>query len=78
MLLEEKRCRVERLYAPGTLARFTDPELLKKLFENREAYINFLDFEESFDSEPDLLGVGAVGAGGLLVTATKRSAAQAR
>jgi SAM-dependent methyltransferase len=73
MLLEKNHCRVERLYAPGTLARFTDPELLCKLFENQEAYLNFLNFEESFDSEPDLLGVGAIGAGGLLVTATKCS-----
>jgi ubiquinone/menaquinone biosynthesis C-methylase UbiE len=70
-LLERKGCRVERISAPGTLARFVDPELLKQLINDKEAYESYLGFEEQYDSDVYVLGIGAVGAGGLLITAAK-------
>ncbi|MCL0070155.1 class I SAM-dependent methyltransferase [Dehalococcoidia bacterium] len=70
-LLERKGCRVEKISAPGTLTRFVDPELLKRLINDKEAYESYLDFEERYDSDMNVLGIGAIGAGGLLVTAQK-------
>ncbi len=71
-LLEQQGSAVERVSAPGTLARFVKPELLTKLFEDIEAYQQYLDFEERFDADETVLGIGATRAGGLLVTAQKR------
>lgn len=70
-LLERKGCRVEKISAPGTLSRFVDTGLLKWLINNREAYESYLDFEEKYDSDINVLGIGTVGAGGLFVTAQK-------
>jgi SAM-dependent methyltransferase len=75
-LLEAHGCVVTRVSAPGTLARFIKPELLTQLFANVPAYRNFLDFEEQFDAEESVLGLGAVRAGGLMVTACKTDQAQ--
>lgn len=72
ILLEKNSCIIEKISAPGTLARFIKTELLTKLFKDRANYKDFLDFEEKFDSVNSILGVGAIGAGGLLVTAEKR------
>jgi ubiquinone/menaquinone biosynthesis C-methylase UbiE len=72
MLLEKNGCHIERLSAPGTLARFISTERLKELFKDQVAYNDFLDFEEIFDSIDSILGVGAIKAGGLLVTAEKK------
>jgi len=72
ILIEKNGCSIERLFAPGTLARFINADLLKKLFKDRVAYMEFLDFEEKFDSINSILGVGAIGAGGILVTAVKQ------
>ena len=70
-LLERKGCRVEKISAPGTLSCFVDPELLKRLINDKKAYESYLDFEERYDSDINVMGIGAVGAGGLLVTAQK-------
>ena len=72
-LLKRKGCQVERISAPGTLARFVAPELLEQLFSDKEAYKSYLDFEEQYDSDIYVLGIGAAGAGGLLVTAVKET-----
>lgn len=69
-LLEKNGCRVEKISAPGALARFVDPELLKQLFKDKGAYQSYLDFEERYDSDVYMLGIGAA-AGGLLTTARK-------
>lgn len=71
-LVEASGCRMERLSAPGSLARFVDPDLLQKMYADRDAYENFLDYTELYDSNVYMLGVGAAGAGGLLVTVVKR------
>ena len=72
-LFEEKNCAVEHISAPGTFARFVDPELLKKLVTHPKEYKDYVDFAAKFDSEPTVLGVGAVNAGGLLITAKKKT-----
>ncbi len=77
-LLERHGCDVERISAPGTLARFVQPELLLTLFEDAAAYAAFLDFAEAFDAEESVLGLGAARAGGLLATAHKRPSASGR
>jgi len=69
-LLQKNGCQVERISAPGALARFVEPELLKQLFKDKGAYQSYLDFEERYDSDVYMPGVGAA-AGGLLITARK-------
>jgi len=49
-----------------------EPKLLKELFKNKKAYQKYLDFEEKYDANPSVLGVGAIGAGGLLVVARSK------
>jgi SAM-dependent methyltransferase len=71
-LLERNGCRIERMSAPGTLARFVKPELLLKLVEDEPAYQEYLDFEEKFDADETVRGIGASRAGGLLFTAQKQ------
>ena len=71
-LIEKRGWTVEAISAPGSLARFVEPELLKKLFKNQKTYKEYLDFEEKYDADPSVLGVGAVGAGGLLVVARQQ------
>lgn len=70
-LLKQAGFQVKRLSAPGTLARFTDIERLRNLIQEQTAYQAYLDFAEEFDRQPEILGVGALGAGGLLATAFK-------
>jgi hypothetical protein len=70
-LLVKHGCQVERISAPGTLARFVKPELLQTLFTDEGAYQEYLDFEEQFDADETVRGFGAARAGGLLVTARK-------
>ena len=68
-LIEEKNWKVEVITAPGSLARFVNPHLLKKLFRKPKFYRAYLDFEEKYDADPSVLGIGARIAGGLLVVA---------
>ena len=70
-LVIENKCEVIRISAPGTFARFMDVDLLKKLILNRENYQDFLNFEEEFDKKKEILGIGAIYAGGLLLSGTK-------
>lgn len=71
LLLEASGCRVERISAPGTLARFVETRLLSEIMNDPGVYESYLDFEEIFDSDTYVLGIGAVGACGLLITAVK-------
>lgn len=70
-LLIAAGCRIIRISAPGTFSRFTNIDLLRKLFTNPEAYKDYLNFEEEIDSLPNVLGVGCINAGGLMVRAKK-------
>ena len=71
ILVRENGCQVLRISAPGTFARFMDVDLLKKLTFNQENYVDFLNFEEEFDKQKEILGLGAIYAGGLLLSAMK-------
>lgn len=68
-LIEKRGWMVETISAPGSLARFVSPPLLKKLFRNQKDYQHYLKFEERYDTDPTILGVGATRAGDLLVVA---------
>lgn len=57
--------------APGTVSRFVDIKLLKKLLKNGKAYEEYLDFEEKFDGDIHQLGIGSFNGAGLLATAQK-------
>lgn len=70
-LLSQHGGVVESISAPGTLARFVKPELLTRLFADQPTYQDYLNFEEEFDADEGVLGLGAVRAGGLLVSARK-------
>lgn len=72
--LEARGCEARRISAPGTLARFLKVEQVQQLLTDKEAYESYLDFEETYDAEASVLGIGAEGAGGLLITAYKKSA----
>ena len=48
-----------------------DPELLQRLYKKPTEYEEFLSFVEEFDQNPEILGVGAINAGGLLVSIKK-------
>jgi ubiquinone/menaquinone biosynthesis C-methylase UbiE len=67
-LLSENGCEVGSISSPGALARFVQPDLLRKLYRDRESYESYLDFEQRYDSDPHILGAGLRG---LLITATK-------
>ena len=71
ILVRENGCHVLRISAPGTFARFMDADLLKKLMFNKENYVDFLNFEEEFDKQKEILSIGAIYAGGLLLSAEK-------
>ena len=71
-LVKENGCQVMRISAPGTFARFMDIDLLRKLIDNQENYMDFLNFEEEFDKQKEISGVGAIFAGGLLLSAMKK------
>jgi len=67
-LLSENGCEVGNTSSPGALARFVQPDLLRKLYQDKESYESYLDFEQRYDSDPHILGAGLRG---LLITATK-------
>jgi len=49
-----------------------DIDLLRKLIDNQENYEDFLNFAEEFDKQKEISGVGAIFAGGLLLSAMKK------
>jgi hypothetical protein len=75
-LLDVAGFEVEHWAAPGTLSRFVDPARLTQLMRHVPSYERFLDFEQQYDSDSHLLGVGAIGAAGLLATAARRGVAE--
>jgi len=67
-LLRENGCEIGSISSPGALARFVEPDLLKKLYQDKESYESYLDFEQRYDSDTHVLGAGLRG---LLITAIK-------
>jgi hypothetical protein len=70
-LLADRGFGVESVSAPGALSRGADPELLRKLFEDEEAYREYLDFEQVYDAHPEVRALSTVIGGGLMVTAAR-------
>ncbi|MCF2141786.1 MAG: class I SAM-dependent methyltransferase [Candidatus Lokiarchaeota archaeon] len=66
-LIKNHSGKIIRISAPGTFTRCMSPEIIEKVYQNEEVYQDFLDFLEEFDSKEDVLGVGGIYAGGLLV-----------
>jgi ubiquinone/menaquinone biosynthesis C-methylase UbiE len=63
--------KVERVSAPGALARFADPDLLRELFKDKKAYEDYVDFEERYDADTHVLGTSSGAGGSLLITAIR-------
>jgi ubiquinone/menaquinone biosynthesis C-methylase UbiE len=70
-MLTEHGLKIESIMAPGALAGSVPPDILATLIDKVDAYREFLDFEEQFDTQRTVLGTSVSGAGGLAVTATK-------
>jgi hypothetical protein len=70
-LVEERGWRVRKAMVPGALAGFVSVDLLTALFDNKNSYQRYLDFEERFDSDRTVLGVAGSGAGGLSIIAER-------
>ncbi len=71
-LIETNGGIIERISAPASLAGSVKPRFLRRLFNDNEAYEDFLNFEDNFDLNKNILGVGAKNAGGLLITIKKQ------
>ncbi len=70
-LLVRHGCRIDRMSAPGSLVRSVDEELVRGLLNDRDAYEEFLDFEDVYDAIPYVLGCGSNVGGGLMASAKK-------
>ena len=71
VLFENEGCEVKKLSAIGTLSRFMKDDLVPKIYQNKEEYEKYLEFEETLSGMSDLLGVGCIAGGGLMLTAKK-------
>jgi ubiquinone/menaquinone biosynthesis C-methylase UbiE len=67
--VEKRGFQTKELIAPGTLSTFVNPERLQTLYEHEIHYLEYLEFEEIFDSHPSVLGIGSFNAGGLAIVA---------
>jgi hypothetical protein len=73
-LLEQENCEIIRVSAPGTFVRYMKDNIFEKVIQDTKNFDDFMDFVENFDKNEDILGVGAINAGGLLVSAKKKRA----
>jgi SAM-dependent methyltransferase len=62
--------QLQHMCAPGTLSRFASKDQLNKLIISSE-YEDYLTFEESFDSDKNILGMGSACASGLAAVAQR-------
>lgn len=69
-LLVRSGCRVEKVMAPGSLARLVGRRALRRILRRPALREEFLALAAEFDSRPEILGLGAQGASGLLVVAS--------
>lgn len=66
-LINIHNCSLKRISAPGTFSRCMSSETLEEVNKKDANYQDFLDFLEEFETQEDILGVGGINAGGLLV-----------
>ncbi len=68
-MIEANGFTIERLVATGTLARMLPLKTLRKLSKNSKLYHEFLRISLEYDSQIEVLGIGAKSASGILVIA---------
>ncbi len=68
-MVEANGFTIERLVATGTLARMLPLKTLRKLSKNSKLYREFLRISLEYDSQIEVLGIGARSASGILVIA---------
>ncbi|TDA68547.1 MAG: class I SAM-dependent methyltransferase [Clostridia bacterium] len=68
-LLSDTGCRVEKTMAPGSLARLVGRRALRRILRHPILREEFLALAAEFDCRPEILGLGALRASGLLVVA---------
>lgn len=68
-LFQAAGCRVEKLMAPGSLARLVGSRARRRILKHLALRQEFLSLAADFDSRPEILGLGAAPASGLLVVA---------
>lgn len=69
-LLKYSGCQVDKVMAPGSLARLVGRRALRRILRRPALREEFLALAAEFDSRPEILGLGALGASGLLVIAS--------
>ena len=62
---------IKTIIAPGALSTAIPVEMLTELLKRPDDYKELLDFEEQFDSQKEVLGLGFSGAGGLALVAER-------
>lgn len=70
-LVVEQNFKLDRIVATGTLARLLKTKTLQRIVNNQKAYQQFLEICQEYDSQFEVLGVGARSASGLLVIAER-------
>ena len=60
-----------RVVASGSLVRLLSPLTLRKIYKNQETYRSFLNLCREYDSQIEVLGVGARSASGLFIVAER-------
>lgn len=71
ILLTNNGFKLKKIMAPGALSTALPNEMLIELFQRKGDYEEYLDFEERFDSQREVLGSGFLGAGGLALVAER-------
>ncbi|NLJ50491.1 MAG: class I SAM-dependent methyltransferase [Candidatus Atribacteria bacterium] len=67
----EQNFQPVRIMATGTLARLLKTKTLQRIVNNQKAYQYFLKMSREYDSQFEVLGVGARSASGLLIIAER-------
>lgn len=71
-MVETNGFAIERLVATGTLARMLSPKTLRKLSKDANLYREFLKISLEYDSQIEVLGIGARSASGILIVAHRK------
>jgi len=70
-MVVEQNFQPIRIVANGTLARLLKTKTLQRIVNNQKAYQYFLEMSREYDSQFEVLGVGARSASGLLIIAER-------
>ena len=70
-MIIEQNFQPVRIMATGTLARLLKTKTLQRIVNNQKAYQHFLEMSREYDSQFEVLGVGARSASGLFIIAER-------